>query len=226
MGRTLLIAGAVGVLALVVGFFVAIHTVKAPSPTNFDHEGYTAFTLSNDPGTFTYAGGTRTLRFDRDSICAPAGFKPILCMALSLTFDAAFSDKRVRIAGVDDGKKVLVRTIEVLDTVTEDNETVVGVALGKSVSSHGVIVTPLEILEDSRCPIDVQCIQAGTVRVRATLVSRLGTASQDFTLGKTITTEAENMTLVSVLPDPRSTVEITQAQYRFVFAFSKRAPTR
>lgn len=66
--------------------------------------------------------------------------------------------------------------------------------MGQEVSALGVHVTPLKILEDSRCPIDVTCIQAGTVRLQAKLVSGLGTATQEFKLGQVVTTEAEEIT--------------------------------
>lgn len=94
--------------------------------------------------------------------------------------------------------------------------------LGELGSVEAVSITPLEVLEDSRCPVDVQCIWAGTVRLRATLASGLGTADQVFPLGETITTEVEEVTLVEVRPAPRSTVTIKDSEYRFVFKVNKR----
>lgn len=43
--------------------------------------------------------------------------------------------------------------------------------LGEEVRVGGVRVRPLRVVEDSRCPLSVQCVQAGTVR----LAVRLGT---------------------------------------------------
>ena len=43
--------------------------------------------------------------------------------------------------------------------------------LNESAGGLGIRVTPLEILEDSRCASDVVCIQAGTVRLRASVQS-------------------------------------------------------
>lgn len=85
-----------------------------------------------------------------------------------------------------------------------------------------VKVVPTELLEDSRCPTDAQCIQAGTVRVRAILESGLGEARQVFELGIPITTEAEEVTLVAVDPQPMVGSEIPLSQYRFVFEIKKR----
>lgn len=89
-------------------------------------------------------------------------------------------------------------------------------------SAFGVKVTPLEVLEDSRCPADVQCVWAGTVRIRALLSSGLGEAPQVFELNQPITTEVEIVTLVGVQPEPRSEEELEPGDYRFIFEIAKR----
>lgn len=89
--------------------------------------------------------------------------------------------------------------------------------------ANGVTLTPREVIEDSRCPTDVQCIQAGRVRLRATLTSGLGTANQVFLVGEPITTEAEAVTLVKVEPVKVSTVTLKDSDYRFTFKVEKRA---
>lgn len=86
----------------------------------------------------------------------------------------------------------------------------------------GVSLTPLEVLEDSRCPVDVTCIQAGTVRLRALLKSGLGEAGQIFTMGEVVTTEAEEFSLVFVEPLARSTEQINPEDYVFRFQIEKR----
>lgn len=95
------------------------------------------------------------------------------------------------------------------------------IGLGETATSSGVRITPLEVLEDSRCPIDVTCIQAGRVRLRASLTSDLGTADQIFFVGEPVTTEAEEVTLVEVKPAKVSTVPIKDSDYRFVFKIQK-----
>jgi hypothetical protein len=86
---------------------------------------------------------------------------------------------------------------------------------------NGVTITPKEVLEDSRCAKDVQCIWAGRVRLRATLTSGLGTADQEFLVGEPITTEAEVVTLTQVQPTPVSTHQITSNEYLFTFKVLK-----
>jgi hypothetical protein len=107
-------------------------------------------------------------------------------------------------------------------TTQGTKETMLLTKIDQSVSGLDVKITPLQVLEDSRCPHDVQCIQAGTVRVRVQLTSGLGTSMQTFTLNQPITTEAETITLVSVDPQKESTVTITPKDYRFVFKIAKR----
>lgn len=94
--------------------------------------------------------------------------------------------------------------------------------IGQEVSALGVRITPLKVLEDSRCPTDVQCIWAGTVRVQARLISGLGEAIQEFKLGEPITTEAEKITLEHVLPNPTAGVKIKDSEYLFHFEVLKR----
>lgn len=94
--------------------------------------------------------------------------------------------------------------------------------IDEGASGLGVKVIPHTVLEDSRCPADVTCIQAGTVRIRATLESGLGTASQIFMLGQPVTTEAENVELIEVRPEARSGQWIAPADYRFIFKVTKR----
>lgn len=94
--------------------------------------------------------------------------------------------------------------------------------IGKSVSLLGVTITPQEVIEDSRCPIDVTCIWAGRVRIRTILKSGMGEAPQIFTLGEPITTEAEEITLTSVEPVPVAGVAIAPKDYRFIFTVKNR----
>lgn len=94
--------------------------------------------------------------------------------------------------------------------------------IGQEVSGLGVRIVPVELLEDSRCPVDVVCIQAGTVRVRARLINGLGEANQEFKLNQPITTETEEVTLIQVMPQPLAGVETKDSAYVFRFEVSKR----
>lgn len=102
------------------------------------------------------------------------------------------------------------------DTIT------VTARIGQSVTALGETITPLEVLDDSRCPIDVQCIWAGTVHLRATVKGGMGTASITFELGKSITTEVNTITLDNVEPAKDSKTGITTGDYRFTFKVVRR----
>ena len=94
--------------------------------------------------------------------------------------------------------------------------------VGESGTSRGATITPLEVLEDSRCPSDVQCIWAGRVRLRTQLKSGLGTSEQVFEIGTPITTEAETITLTEVSPAPNTQVKFSPSDYRFTFSVEKK----
>lgn len=96
------------------------------------------------------------------------------------------------------------------------------VKMGETVSLFDVKVNPTELIEDSRCPANANCVWAGTVKVRATLESGLGTANQIFELNQTITTEAEEVTLVNVEPVAQSDIDIEDSEYIFYFEIKKR----
>jgi hypothetical protein len=90
-------------------------------------------------------------------------------------------------------------------------------SLGRSTTIQGTTITPLELLEDSRCPVDVQCIQAGTVRLRASLDA----SNRDFifVLREPQTVGSVSVVLTSVTPaERRSTKTIAPSDYQFTFA--------
>lgn len=78
----------------------------------------------------------------------------------------------------------------------------------------------LEVLEDSRCPKDVQCIQAGTVRLSIRTTANGTTETNEIRLGESIRRGVETITFASVWPDSVSTEEIAPATYRFTFEVS------
>lgn len=90
--------------------------------------------------------------------------------------------------------------------------------LGQKILYQGVYITPLEVLEDSRCPGDVQCIQAGTVRLRTVLEKGGETETTILTLGAPIRFENSEVILSDVLPYPISTRTIKNTDYRFTFS--------
>lgn len=100
------------------------------------------------------------------------------------------------------------------------SQTVV-VALNESVTAFGVTLTPKSV-EDSRCPSDVQCIHAGTVKAKVQVASGMGESDMEFSLHTPVTTEAETIILTEVFPYPVASEPTKDAQYRFTFTVQKR----
>lgn len=81
----------------------------------------------------------------------------------------------------------------------------------------GISIRPLSIEEDSRCPVDVQCIQAGTVRVNVEIKSNAGSKIALLELADAFIVEGKTITLASVLPLKNSKVTVADAEYRLMF---------
>jgi len=94
----------------------------------------------------------------------------------------------------------------------------VALALNQAASFPGsVSLRPLSIIEDSRCPMNARCVQAGRVIVSVRVRTSAGTASYEFEPGTTITTGAHTVTLLSVNPHTLAGQTITSTDYRFTF---------
>ncbi len=95
-------------------------------------------------------------------------------------------------------------------------------ALGQTVSVGGPRVTPLAVLEDSRCAMNARCVWAGQLRLRLRIDS--GTGGQvEITSGKPITVADGTLELVEVRPDKvaggSSNGAVKPSDYRFGFRF-------
>ncbi|OGE88895.1 MAG: hypothetical protein A2722_04055 [Candidatus Doudnabacteria bacterium RIFCSPHIGHO2_01_FULL_50_11] len=99
---------------------------------------------------------------------------------------------------------------------------VLSATIGQKVSGLGVTLTPLALLEDSRCPADVQCIWAGIVKVQVKIQSGAGESIMIFELDKPVTGSAEQIILAEVLPQPKGGVKIKDNEYIFHFEITKR----
>ena len=99
-----------------------------------------------------------------------------------------------------------------------------GLAIGAMANINGTTIGVLSLVEDSRCPVDVQCIQAGTVRVRVAL----NAYSRDFTftLGQPQIVDGATITLASVSPTEKHSKQmVSPSDYRFVFTVVPKVAT-
>jgi hypothetical protein len=95
-------------------------------------------------------------------------------------------------------------------------------ALGQTVSVGGPRVTPLAVLEDSRCAMNARCVWAGQVRLRLRIDSGTG-GTVEVTSGKPVTVADGTLELVEVRPDKvaggANHGAVKPAEYRFCFRF-------
>ena len=95
--------------------------------------------------------------------------------------------------------------------------------LGQSAKFKDLSIELVRIYDDSRCPEGVTCIWAGTVKAELAIVSAMGKSTTSVELDKTITTESEMISLLSVTPYPKQGGIITSGQYQATFEVTKRA---
>jgi len=84
-----------------------------------------------------------------------------------------------------------------------------------------LIITPLEVLEDSRCPIEAECIWAGRVRVKSKL--QLGHELIDVELSteKPLRINGGMLSIAEVAPEASTQRSpIPKEAYRFGFTFA------
>jgi len=94
--------------------------------------------------------------------------------------------------------------------------------LGQTVRVDGPSVTPLAVVEDSRCPMNARCVWAGQVRLKLRIGSGRG-ETLEITSGKPIHVADGQLELVEVLPDKVAGGSnggvIEASAYRFGFRF-------
>lgn len=78
-------------------------------------------------------------------------------------------------------------------------------------------ITAWAVTEDSRCPSDFDCIQAGRAVVALRLATPSGSSIMEIEVGKTVTTETLAITLDEVSPYPTSSKKTQDGEYRFKF---------
>ncbi len=92
-------------------------------------------------------------------------------------------------------------------------------ALGHKVYVDGPSVTPLAVIEDSRCPAEVQCVWAGRVRISARIDLGARSEERELTLHQPIQVADGSLELVEVTPARTKEAAIPSGDYRFGFRF-------
>ncbi len=92
--------------------------------------------------------------------------------------------------------------------------------LGETVVVDGPKVTPLKVLEDSRCPVGVQCVWAGQVRLSVGIELGARSETRDLTSGKPEQVADGTLELVEVTPGTKAGQPVYAEDYRFGFKFA------
>ena len=92
-------------------------------------------------------------------------------------------------------------------------------ALGQQAYVDGLKVTPLEVIEDSRCPINARCVWAGRIIVRAAVAGGGWRRVIDLELAQPQPVADGQLTLVAAEPGKMAGAATDPRAYRFTFTF-------
>jgi hypothetical protein len=92
--------------------------------------------------------------------------------------------------------------------------------LDQRVYVDGPYVTPLEVLEDSRCPINARCIWAGRVRLSVKIDLGSRSETREITTEQAIDVADGKLSLAAVEPGQMAGVLAEPNDYRFGFQFA------
>ena len=92
--------------------------------------------------------------------------------------------------------------------------------LNERVYVDGPYVTPLEVLEDSRCPMNARCVWAGRTRISIRIDLSSRSETREIATDAPIQVADGQLSLVEVQPDRMAGEEADLGKYRFGFRFA------
>lgn len=90
---------------------------------------------------------------------------------------------------------------------------------GERTFVDGPHVEPVSLIEDSRCPIDAQCVWEGRLRITARVITGPDKQVVELTLGEPVQIADGALELVEATPLPETGSDISEKDYRFKFRF-------
>ncbi|MXO58713.1 hypothetical protein GRI89_04050 [Altererythrobacter salegens] len=91
------------------------------------------------------------------------------------------------------------------------------VALLQPVRAGDVVVTPMKVVEDSRCPMNARCVWAGRLIVETRVDGAGWRDTANVTLGESYGTHGFVIALISGTPEKTTDHETQPGEYRFVY---------
>lgn len=89
--------------------------------------------------------------------------------------------------------------------------------MGGTATGLNLTVNPREVISDNRCPQNVQCITAGTVKIRTAVSTQVTHDEHIFELNVPRVFGEFVITLIEVTPAQTAGVETPISSYRFTF---------
>lgn len=103
-------------------------------------------------------------------------------------------------------------------TAMASNTDSVTLAVGEEKIAHEVAITLNSVVQDSRCPIDVRCIQAGAINTNVTISVHGKTITKNFPSDEVpFKYEGYAISISSINPPRQSGSEAAQKDYRITF---------
>jgi len=93
---------------------------------------------------------------------------------------------------------------------------------GVTKTALDISITPIKIVQDSRCPPDVTCIQAGTIKLAVNLTRDTSEKSVELTLNDRISFEGTSITFTKATgPSPVKENSVRDTEYQYTFEVIK-----
>jgi hypothetical protein len=89
--------------------------------------------------------------------------------------------------------------------------------IGQPTRVGQLVVTPMELVEDSRCPMNVRCVWAGRVVVATRIDGAGWRETANLTLGQPYPTHGTTVTLTSAAPEKVAGTSVPPQAYMFGF---------
>ena len=111
-------------------------------------------------------------------------------------------------------------TVQIAQAQSEQRETI-KINKQKKFSQSKITIKFVSLIEDSRCPIGVNCIQAGNARIKVEISN--GTNKEIFEINTTMGVKGASfggyaINLIELTPIPRNNVKINQNSYKAKFS--------
>ena len=124
------------------------------------------------------------------------------------------------------GLLLVILTVGVSPTYAKCSDGV-KVQINKAVTTKGIKIEFVELIEDSRCPRDAQCIWAGNAKIKVRISTATGTPElhelNTTTVPQSIVVGRYEIKLTALTPEPASNIRIRKDGYVATFGVTRRS---